>query len=385
MSLGYSAVVKPGIGISVVIDGTPFNVAKDAINYNELFAALSEGADRERIRKLASPIAALRTLANNEGLEITENAETGELQVAYEGKPLRGVIASRILDLFRAEKGFEIYRKFVAKAITNRDPDAVDQLFRFMEANRLSLHPDGDVLAFKAVKSNYYDHHSGKVLYALGTTVEMPREKCDSNPNRSCSTGLHVGGDSYVKTQYSGSKMLIIKINPADFVAVPYDYNNAKARVCKLFVYAEITETAMKDVLGAMITTIPSGEKHLDKATPKEKKAPVFAPKGTAGPAKDVEELQVVSSLFPIAKAGPARDSRGHFVKRETLIAPVTPAIPVPADDDDQTERTFIHAPTGLTLTESELRAGLAKGQRAFSVETGIPRSTLQGWFKSLG
>lgn len=385
MSLGYSAVVKPGIGISVVIDGTPFNVAKDAINYNELFAALSAGADVERIRKLASPIAALRTLANNEGLEITENAETGELQVSYEGKPLRGVIASRILDLFRAEKGFEIYRKFVAKALTNRDPDAVDQLFRFMEANRLSLHPDGDVLAFKAVKSNYYDHHSGKVLYALGTTVEMPREKCDSNPNRSCSTGLHVGGDSYVKTQYSGSKMLIIKINPADFVAVPYDYNNAKARVCKLFVYAEITETAMKDVLGAMITTIPSGEKHLDKATPKEKKAPVFAPKGTAGPAKDVEELQVVSSLFPIAKATPARDSRGHFVKRETLIAPVTPAIPVPADDDDQTERTFIHAPTGLTLTESELRAGLAKGQRAFSVETGIPRSTLQGWFKSLG
>lgn len=382
MSLGYSAVVKPGIGISVVIDGTPFNVAKDAINYNELFAALSEGADRERIRKLASPIAALRTLANNEGLEIAENAETGELQVSYEGKPLRGVIASRILDLFRAEQGFEIYRKFVAKALTNRDPDAVDQLFRFMEANRLSIHPDGDVLAFKAVRQSYYDHHSGSVLYALGTYVSMPREKCNPDPHQTCSTGLHVGGDSYVKTQYSGSKMLIIKINPADFVAVPYDYNNAKARVCKLFVYAEITETAMKDVLGAMITTIPSGEKHLDKATPKEKKAPVFAPKGTAGPARD--PVETAPGLVTV-KPGPVRDARGHFVKRETLIAPVTPAVPVPADNDVQTERTFIHAPTGLTLTESELRAGIAKGQRAFSAETGIPRSTLQGWFKSLG
>lgn len=373
MSLGYSAVVKPGVGISVVIDGTPFNVAKDAINYAELFAALSEGADRERIRKLASPIAALRTLANEEGLEITENEETGELQVAYEDKPLRGVIASRILDLFRAEKGFEIYRRFVAKALTNRDPDAVDQLFRFMEANRLSIHPDGDVLAFKAVRKDYFDHHSGRVLYALGTYVEMPREQCNSNPHVSCSTGLHVGGDSYVKSQYSGSKMLIIKINPSDFVSVPFDYNNAKARVCKLFVYAEITETAMKDVLTSMITTIPSGEKNLDKVT-KPKTPPVFAPKGVAGPARDPEE--------PVTKAvtvkpGPARDSRGHFIKSK-------PVATTPPVDDVPEERTFIHAPTGLTLTESELRAGLAKGQRTFSAETGIPRSTLQGWFKSL-
>lgn len=380
-SLGYSAVVKPGIGISVVIDGTPFNVMKDALNYQDLFKALSEGASVDVIRNLASPLKALKTLANDEGMSILEDPETGEIRVEYNGQPLRGVIATRILDLFRAEKGFEIYRRFVAKAISNRDPAAVDQLFRFMEANRLSIHPDGDVLAFKAVRQDYFDHHSGTVLYKLGTYVSMDRAKCNPDPHQTCSTGLHVGGDGYVRSQYSGSRMLLIKINPADFVSVPFDYNNSKARVCKLFVYAETTETAMKDVFVTMITTVPQGEKHLEEAekvkgpAPKAK-TPVFAPRhGSAGPATGA----TIATPVDAGKAGPARDAKGHFVKQSPVIAPE------PEEEEDEDQRTFIHAPTGLTLTEGELRAGMTKGQRAFSAETGIPRSTLQGWMKAIG
>lgn len=375
-SLGYSAVMKPGIGIAVVIDGKTYNVSKDSLNYGDLFKALSSGADLDTIRKLSSPLSLLRTLAADEGLSIAVDDETGEMQVSYEGQRLRGVIASRILELFRAEKGFQTYRKFIGKAIKNRDPDAIDQLFCFMEANRLSIHPDGDVLAFKSVRGDYYDHHSGKVLYKLGTYVSMPREKCNSNPHESCSTGLHVGGDSYVSTfgNSSDRRMLLIKIDPADFVSVPYDYNNSKARVCRLFVYAETTETAMKDVFVNLITTDPNGEAHL-KAV-EEPKSP--APKGNI-------------KTFDMSTSAPQRDAKGHFVKRSTtLVPPVQPKIPVPAPDpedetDEETkERVFIHAPTGLSLTASELLAGIQKGQRKFSDETGIPRSTLRGWVASL-
>jgi hypothetical protein len=35
---------------------------------------------------------------------------------------------------------------------------------------------------------------------------------------------------------------MVVKINPADVVAIPADYNNAKARACKYEVVAEYTD-----------------------------------------------------------------------------------------------------------------------------------------------
>ena len=45
----------------------------------------------------------------------------------------------------------------------------------------------------------FTDWHGGSTQIRLGSPVSMPRSSCDSNPNNTCSSGLHVGAPGYVK------------------------------------------------------------------------------------------------------------------------------------------------------------------------------------------
>jgi len=85
----------------------------------------------------------------------------------------------------------------------------------------------------------FTDWHTKKMTINIGQPVTMPREKCDSNPKQTCSSGLHVGAPGYVST-FGGDKnyILAVLVNPANVVAVPEDYNFEKMRVCEYYPYA---------------------------------------------------------------------------------------------------------------------------------------------------
>src|SRR5690606_24725742 len=57
------------------------------------------------------------------------------------------------------------------------------------------------------------------------------------NPNNTCSFGLHVACFDYAKG--FGPRLIEVKVNPADVVCVPTDYNGTKMRVCKFEVIQE--------------------------------------------------------------------------------------------------------------------------------------------------
>jgi hypothetical protein len=65
----------------------------------------------------------------------------------------------------------------------------------------------------------------------------MPREEVDEDPNRTCSTGLHVACFDYAKD--FGERLIEVKVNPRDVVAVPVDYNGTKLRCCQFEVIRE--------------------------------------------------------------------------------------------------------------------------------------------------
>jgi hypothetical protein len=60
----------------------------------------------------------------------------------------------------------------------------------------------------------------------------MPRNQVNEDPNQTCSYGLHVANFDYASGFGSGH-MLEVEVHPADVVAIPVDYNQAKMRVCK--------------------------------------------------------------------------------------------------------------------------------------------------------
>lgn len=85
----------------------------------------------------------------------------------------------------------------------------------------------------------FTDHHTRTMEIRIGTAVTMPREECDNDPQRTCSSGLHVGAPEYVKDfGHSERFVLACLINPMNVVAIPSDYNHTKMRVCEYYPFA---------------------------------------------------------------------------------------------------------------------------------------------------
>jgi hypothetical protein len=108
-----------------------------------------------------------------------------------------------------------------------------------LEKNSLPITPDGCFLAYKRVRENYMDCHTGTMDNSVGRVVEMERNMVDDNRNNTCSSGLHFCSHSYLSS-FGGERTVIVKIDPADVVSIPSDYNDAKGRACRYTVIGEV-------------------------------------------------------------------------------------------------------------------------------------------------
>ena len=79
-----------------------------------------------------------------------------------------------------------------------------------------------------------------------GKIVEMARNEVDDNMHNTCSTGLHFCSKEYldhfgkVRDGKKKDRVVILKINPADVVSIPADYNSTKGRACRYEVIGEL-------------------------------------------------------------------------------------------------------------------------------------------------
>ena len=71
------------------------------------------------------------------------------------------------------------------------------------------------------------------------TLVYMDRNLVDEDKDRTCSVGLHFASFNYLQ-HFGGSRIVVVKINPKDVVAIPSDYNNSKGRTCCYEVIEEV-------------------------------------------------------------------------------------------------------------------------------------------------
>ena len=131
---------------------------------------------------------------------------------------------------------------FLEKVVQNPSTDARTRLFAFLSNIDLPLADDGDIYAYKVVRSDLLDKHSGTFSNHIGAVVSMPRDEVQENKHVTCSSGLHFCSRSYIKYFSSNSDCLIkLKINPIDVVSIPVDYNNAKGR-CASYEVVELLE-----------------------------------------------------------------------------------------------------------------------------------------------
>ncbi len=197
--------------------------------FDQIIQKIKEGKLDEII-----PLLSISDALSKRGFDIIDGI------VHVDGDALPESLSARVLDFFNNNLPFEPLLKFWAKLKNNPSFNSRQMLFKFLEHNGHPITTEGNFIAYRAVKNDFTDKHTGKMDNSVGNVVEIDRSKVDDNPNNVCSHGLHVATMSYAQSFGTGSdKLLDVEVDPSDVVAVPTDYNGTKMRVCRFKVVAE--------------------------------------------------------------------------------------------------------------------------------------------------
>lgn len=220
--------------VTVCYDGETHIVKRTDKLGEQLITAL-KAKDMDSIPDLVS--AAKRIESFSKGNFVVKDGE-----IYVNGVVAPTVLGNKIVRFSEEGLPFEPLVKFAKNLQANPSYRSVNELFQFLEKNDHPLTENGNFIAYKKVRDDFMDVHSGTFDNSVGNVVEMPRNQVNEDATQTCSHGLHVANYDYASHFYGGGVMLEVEVNPADVVAVPVDYNQAKMRVCKYKVLGVVTQ-----------------------------------------------------------------------------------------------------------------------------------------------
>lgn len=204
-------------------------------------------------------------------------------QISYNGDALPADLALRITDMASLGQDPTGLMKFWENLQQNPSHRSVEQLWRFLANSGHPITNDGHFLAYKSVRTDFRDHHSGTIENKPGTVIRMERNKISDDPNQTCHFGLHVGSLEYVNNFGGyGSRIVIVKVNPRDVVCVPVDYSSQKMRVCEYAVVGmhsgdqlpdmSIEDDELPELDSELAAPVEEGQSQVHKPLPGGKK-----------------------------------------------------------------------------------------------------------------
>ena len=230
--MSYPFIVQ-GNNITVVIGTNSHTISKSHITYQKVLDAI-KAQDWETVKDTIEP----KKVVLNYG---KGNVAVQGDALFWKGEELHTSLSTRMIQMLQDGFPIEPLVNFMENLMENPSKRAVTELYGFLEKNSLPLTPDGYFLAYKKVRKDFKDIHSGTMDNSVGQVVEMERNQVDDDQNRTCSTGLHFCSQDYLNHfGDSDSRTVIVKIHPRDVVSIPNDYNNSKGRACRYEVIGEL-------------------------------------------------------------------------------------------------------------------------------------------------
>lgn len=220
-----------GSNIVVVIGNKSHTISKTHVTYPKVLEAIKAG-DWDTVRNVIEP----KKVVLNYG---QGNVSIQGEKLYWKGTEMHNALSRRMIQMLQEEFPIEPLVLFMENLMQNPSKRSVNELYGFLEKNNLPITPDGHFLAYKKVRDDYLDVHSGTMNNAPGQVVEMERNQVDDDQNQTCSTGLHFCSQEYLN-HFGGARTVIVKINPRDVVSIPNDYNNSKGRACRYEVIGEL-------------------------------------------------------------------------------------------------------------------------------------------------
>ena len=211
--------------LTVVVNGKAYTMDKTNPAFHQANEAL-KNQDADTLEQLFDTSKAVEDYVDG-------NISVKEGVVRYKTEEVHGHVVGRILDFMRQGLPYEPLVKFLDKLMSNPSRRATQELYAFLEHKSMPLTPDGNFLAYKSVREDYTDWHSGKFDNNVGNTLEMTRNSVCDDANIGCSDGFHAGSLEYARDFGSSGNLMIVEIDPADVVSVPTDCNCQKLRTCK--------------------------------------------------------------------------------------------------------------------------------------------------------
>ena len=237
--------------LTIFWEGKPYTLRKDHANFQLAKKAILDA----RYDDLGDLLDIAKAVENF----VEGDIEVKDEVVYYKSHRLHGVVVDKLLEMLRAGmKDSAPLVNFITRLQANPSANSVNELYSFMSYKSLANTPEGKVLGYKGVQSDYWsttgnadtivlqgktnDRH--QILNEVGATIEVARRCVDDNKDHHCSFGLHVGSFDYAN-DWAGEdgRLLLVEFDPADAVSVPTDCDFQKLRVSKYKVISDITDT----------------------------------------------------------------------------------------------------------------------------------------------
>jgi hypothetical protein len=237
--------------LTIFWEGKPYTLRKDHVNFNLAKKAILDA----RYDDLGDLIDVAKAVENF----VEGDIEVKDEIVYYKGHRLHGVVVDKLLEMLRAGmKDSAPLTNFITRLQANPSANSVNELYSFMSYKSLANTPEGKILGYKGVQSDYWSstgnadtivlqgetNERHQILNEVGATIEVARRCVDDNKDNHCSFGLHVGSFDYADG-WAGSngRLLLVEFDPSDAVSVPTDCDFQKLRVSKYKVISDITDT----------------------------------------------------------------------------------------------------------------------------------------------
>ncbi len=236
--------------LTVVIDGKQYTILAS----NPMFASAVSAYQTKDFDALMLALDPSRKFLNLYAKY--EQIEVKDGSVFVDGDAIQSVVAERIINFLADGVDCLPIFKFITRLQLNPSKRAVDELYTFLEHKHLPLTETGTFLAYKAVRNDFTDKHTGRFFNGVGEVLEMPRNKVDDNKEVGCSYGFHAGTLEYASNFAGGNdRLVLVEIDPADVVSIPTDCEFQKLRTCRYKVVAEYERPLVEHVYESRFST----------------------------------------------------------------------------------------------------------------------------------
>lgn len=226
--------IRTGNKLTVILpSGQPKTVTEGDSVYETVLEAIKQ-RNWESIPDLLDPKAAIYNFSDGK-FEVIDGI------VHVEGKAVPNGLSKKIIAFSKEDLPYLPLLNFWNKLKNNPSWRNVQGLFDFLELKGYPITEDGNIIAYKGIRADWTDRHTGTVSNKIGETPKVPRNEVNDDPSVECQFGLHVADWSFASS-YSGADghMIMVSVNPEHVVSMPNAYQFTKMRVCEYTVLKEV-------------------------------------------------------------------------------------------------------------------------------------------------